>query len=101
MNDVDTSSLVAKGREMYAIKIRCAHNESTLVQHVDPEYGWFACYQCDLCGAITRREVTANDLDAAVNAPLLDVAMYEQRTTERLPNETLIKTLTFFGKAAR
>lgn len=97
----DTSILVAKGREMFGIKIRCTHNVVTLVQHDDPEFGWFACYQCDDCGQLTRREVTADDLDRASNAPWLDVAMYEQATTERLPGQTLGKALAFFGKAAR
>jgi len=98
---MDNAALIAKGREMYAIRIRCTHNAVTLVQHDDSEYGWFACYQCDDCGQITRREVTADDLDGANNAPWLDVAMYEQVTTERLPGQTLGKTLMFFGKAAR
>jgi len=97
----DTRALAAKGREMFGIKIRCTHNAVTLVQHDDPEFGWFACYQCDDCGQITRREVTADDLDRASNAPWLDVAMYEEVTTERLPGQTLGKTLSFFGKAAR
>ena len=101
MLDNDTSALIAKGREMYAIKIRCTHNHVTLVQHDDAEYGWFACYQCDDCGQLTRRTVTADDLDKASNAPWLDVAMYEEATTERLPGQTLGKALAFFGKAAR
>jgi hypothetical protein len=102
MTDLDSiKSLVAKGREMYGIKIRCTHNIVTLVQHEHEEFGWFACYQCDSCGQITRREVTADDLDNANNAPWLDVAMYEQATTERLPGETLGKALAFFGKAIK
>lgn len=102
MNNFDSAEhLLPKALEQYAIKIRCTHNEVTLVHHDDPEYGWFACYQCDRCGQITRREVTADDLDRASNAPWLDVAMYEQVTQERLPVETLSKTLAFFGKAAR
>jgi hypothetical protein len=101
MDELDNSVLIAKGREMYGLKIRCTHNETTLVQHDDPEFGWFACYQCERCGAITRREVTADDLDVANNAPWLDVAMYEQATTERGQGETLAKALVFFGKATR
>jgi hypothetical protein len=101
MDDINTSALIAKGREMYGLKIRCTHNETTLVQHDDPEFGWFACYQCERCGAITRREVTADDLDVANNAPWLDVAMYEQATTEQLPSEKLVKALAFFGRAAK
>jgi hypothetical protein len=27
--------------------------------------------------------------------------LYEQRVTERVPEETLVKALVFFGKAAR
>lgn len=102
MSDFDsTEHLIPKATQMFGVRIRCTHNETTLVQHIDPEYGWFACYQCDRCGQITRREVTADDLDRANNAPWLDVAMYEQVTIERLPEETLSKTLTFFGKAAK
>lgn len=102
MSDFEsTEHLLPKAKELYGVTIRCTHNEVTLVQHDDPEYGWFACYQCDRCGQITRREVTADDLDSASNAPWLDVALYEQVTTERLPGETLGRTLAFFGKAAK
>ena len=95
------AALLAKGREMYGIKIRCTHNQVTLVQHIDPEYGWFVAYQCDECGQITRREVTADDLDGADKLPWLDVDMYEHVTTERTPGETLGRALAFMGKAAR
>lgn len=95
-----TEHLIPRAAELYG-KPRCLHSSATLVQHIDDEYGWFACYQCDKCGTITRLEVTADDLDRASNAPWLDMAMYEQATTERLPGETLGKTLAFFGKAAK
>ena len=101
MDEVDTSALLAKGLQRYAIKIRCTHNETTLVQHIHEEFGWFACYQCDRCGQITRKPVTADDLDAASNAPWLDVAMYEQVTQVRLTEETISKAMAFFGKATR
>lgn len=101
MDDYDTDALLEKARQMYGLKIRCTHNETTLVQHVDPDYGWFACYQCDRCGQITRKPVTADDLDTANEAPWLDVALYEQVTQERLPGETVAKAFAFFGKAAR
>lgn len=101
MSDDSTDPLLAKAADLYGIKIRCTHNSVALCQHIDPEYGWFAAYQCDSCGAITRREVTADDLDDADNLPWLDVQMYEQATTERAPGETLGKTLAFFGKAAK
>lgn len=97
----ETDVLVGKGAEMFGIRIRCTHNEVTLVQHIDEEYGWFACFQCDRCGQITRREVTADDLDTANDAPWLDVALYEQVTAERVPGEALSKAYAFFGKAAR
>lgn len=97
----ETDLLVGKGVEMFGIRIRCTHNEVTLVQHDDPEYGWFACFQCDRCGQITRREVTADDLDTANDAPWLDVAIYEQVTTERMPGESLGKAAMFFNKAMR
>lgn len=87
-----------------ASKRRCEHNDTTLVQHIDEEFGWFACFQCDRCGQITRQDVTADDLDGANDAPWLDVAMYEQvvaLAANRLLGDTNIKTLMFFGKAAR
>lgn len=98
--DNSTELLQKKVLQMYG-KPRCGHEQSTLVQHIDPEYGWFACYQCDGCGTITRREVTADDLDIANDAPWLDVALYEEVTTERLPGQATINTLAFFGKATR
>lgn len=96
----NTDPLLAKAIDLYG-KPRCAHANTTLVQHIDPEYGWFACCQCDDCGQITRREVTPDDLDIASDAPWLDVAMYEQATTEHEPHETLGKALMFFRKAAK
>lgn len=101
MDYESTEHLLYKAQATYGSKSHCPHSQMTLVQHIDPDYGWFACYQCDRCGQITRREVTADDLDRANDAPWLDVAMYEQVTTERLPGETLTKTLAFFGKAVR
>lgn len=101
MNYDDTTLLAQKLIESGRIKVRCSHARATLVQHIDDEYGWFACYQCDRCGQITQQPVTADDLDRANDAPWLDVAMYEQVTSERLPGETQLKTLAFFGKAAR
>lgn len=92
--------LLSRAADLHG-KPRCDHIDSTLVQHIDDEYGWFACYQCDHCGTITRREVTAEDLARANDAPWLDVAMYEQATTERLPGQATINTLVFFGKATR
>lgn len=99
MNELE--SILAKGLAMFGIKRRCNHTNTTLVQHIDEEYGWFACYQCDRCGQITRQDVSADDLDTANDAPLLDVAMYEQATMERLPGESTQRALAFFGKAAR
>lgn len=99
-----TEHLPVNSLERYAVKIRCTHNEVTLVQHDDPEYGWFACYQCDRCGQITQREVTADDLDKASDTPWLDIAMYEQNaevSMERLLGNNLGKTLAFFGKAMK
>lgn len=102
MTDIDsTDRLIAKGAEMYGVIIRCTHNRVTLCQHIDAEYGWFVAYQCDDCGQLTRREVTANDLDGADSLPWLDVDMYNHATTERAPGETLGRALTFFGKAAK
>lgn len=99
--DYDTTEhLIEKAVERYGAK-RCRHEQTTLVQHEDAEFGWFACYQCDRCGQITQNGITSDDLDRANDAPLLDIAMYEQVITERLSQETLIKTMTFFGKAAR
>jgi len=92
----DTTQLLAKD-----FKPRCAHKDVTLVQHIDEEFGWFACYQCDRCGQITRQDVTTEDLARANDAPWLDVAMYEQVTMEKLSSQTLGRTLAFLGKAAR
>ena len=99
MSELDR--ILAKALAMFGIKRHCNHASATLVQHVDEEYGWFACYQCDRCGQITRQDVSAGDLDTANDAPWLDVAMYEQATTERIPGESTQRALAFFGKAAR
>lgn len=93
--------LLEKARKLFGSKRRCRHSSSTLVQHIDDEYGWFACYQCDDCGQITRKEVTADDLDTANDAPWLDVDMYNHVTTERLEGETVGRALAFLGKATR
>lgn len=102
MNDdfADTSILTDKARQLHPWT-QCEHGNATLVQHIHAEFGWFACHQCDDCGAITQRTVTADDLDMAINAPLLDVTMYMQATKERLPGQATINTLAFFGKATR
>ena len=97
---MDDSILLAKGIALYGGK-RCEHSDTTLVQHIDEEYGWFACYQCDRCGQITQQDVTVDDLAIANNAPWLDVPMYEQVNTEHMPGETQLRALAFFGKAAR
>lgn len=93
--------LLTKAQELFGAKVTCTHPDVTLVQHIDEEYGWFACYQCDHCGAITRHEVTADDLGKANDAPWLDVDMYEHKTKERLQGETLGRALAFLGKAAK
>src|SRR4051812_12823468 len=100
MGDESSEVLIDKAIQAYGSK-RCGHAKTTLVQHEHVEFGWFACYQCDQCGQITRREVTADDLDLANNAPWLDVAMYLQATTERLSSKTLTNTMSFFAKAAK
>lgn len=79
----------------------CAHRNVTLVQHQHKEFGWFACYQCDDCGAITQKDVAADDLDQAINAPLLDVAMYMDHTKEMLVSETQMRALEFLQAGAR
>lgn len=99
MNELET--LLDKGLALFGIRRRCQHTDTTLVQHIDEEFGWFACYQCDRCGQITRQDVTADDLDHANDAPWLDVVMYEQATTERLPGEKSGRALAFFNKATR
>lgn len=99
MEGDSTDLLLAKAADLFGIKPRCEHPSATLVQHIDDEFGWYACYQCDHCGQITRREVTADDLDKANDAPWLDVAQYELATTERAPGEALGRAFAFFGKA--
>lgn len=101
MTDDSTDPLIAKGAELFGIRIRCTHNRVTLCQHIDAEFGWFVAYQCDSCGQLTRREVTASDLDGAELLPWLDEDMYDKATTERAPGETLVRALAFFGKAAK
>lgn len=100
MNDDAPELLLVKALATYGPK-RCQHDKTTLVQHIDEQYGWFTCYQCDHCGQITQQRVSADDLALANDAPWLDVAMYEQVTTERSSIETLSSTLAFFGKAIR
>jgi hypothetical protein len=92
--------ILAKADALFGGKRRCEHANTTLVQHEDAEYGWFACYQCDRCGQITRQDVTVDDLAVANNAPLLDVPMYEEAIAERAPDEAQMRALAFFGKAA-
>lgn len=104
MNDEEVRLiLLAKGAEMFGIKPRCEHEQVTLVQHIDPEYGWFAAYQCDECGQMTRREVTADQLlnGEANDLPWLDVDMYEHATKERGSSEATLRALAFIGKAVR
>lgn len=102
MTDFDsTDLLIAKAAELYGIKIRCTHERVTLCQHIDAEYGWFVAYQCNDCGQMTRREVTADDLEGADTLPWLDEDMYNKATIERAPGETLGRALAFFGKAAK
>lgn len=95
------AAILARGAALFPGKRHCDHADATLVQHIDDEYGWFACYQCDHCGQITRRNVTADDLDIANNAPWLDVDMYGHATKERVQGETLGRALAFIGKAAK
>jgi len=79
----------------------CPHRQTTLVQHHHVDFGWFACYQCDACGAITQQAVSADDLDRANDAPWLDAPMYLERTTERRAQDPIITALRFFGKAVQ
>lgn len=95
------AALLDKAKAMYGVRITCTHNHVTLVQHSHVEIGWFACWQCDDCGAITQQEVTAIDLDAALNAPALDVKMYMEHTRERMPDQEALAALTFIAKAAK
>ena len=98
---MELDMLLEKAYAMFGIRRRCDHPRTTLVQHIDEEFGWFACYQCDRCGQITRQDVTADDLDAANDAPWLDIGMYEQATTERVPEDLTQRAMAFFSKAAR
>lgn len=85
-------------------RTHCAHREATLVQHDDPEYGWFACYQCDECGTITQHDVTADEIDAASNAPWLDVSIYEKAVeiaVLRVVGSNSYNALAFLGKATK
>lgn len=87
---------------------RCQHPRTTLCQHVDrslceaipgEKYGWFVCYQCDDCGQITRKEVTAEDLERT-DLPWLDEDMYAHATDEERRGQADLRGLLFFEKAA-
>jgi hypothetical protein len=84
-------------------KKACTHPSVTLVQHEDEDEDlgtfWFAAYQCDVCGSLTRQEVTADDLEQATGAPWLDVDSYQSAAQERLEDESDWAALSFVQKA--
>ena len=93
-----------------AKKERCSHLSTTLVQAaitidydetLEPMSIWFACYQCDLCGGITRKEVSADHVDAASLAPWLDEDFYMASVRIEMEGETEWKALQFMAKAVR
>lgn len=87
-------------------KESCSHDSTTLVQCTfllegTEKESWFAAFQCDSCGAITRKEVTPSDLEDALNLPWLDEDFYESRAMERLEIETEWTALQFMNRAVR
>ncbi len=97
-------------------KDSCRHTALTLVQStfslftydkkgevngLEEKEQWFAAYQCDECGAITQAPVSADDLEAAVDAPWLDEDTYMRRTEERLGGEIEYTALSFINGAAK
>jgi hypothetical protein len=94
-------AILAKAQAMYGLRRRCKHANATLVQHIDWGVGWFMCYQCDDCGQILQREVTAEQLETKEDVPWLDETLYEQATTEREPGEKVGRAMAFFGKAIK
>lgn len=91
-------------------KERCSHPSTTLVQAattidydetLEPFNVWFACYQCDHCGRITQKEVSADDVEKASMAPWLDEDSYMASMQIRLEGETEWTALQFMAKAVR
>lgn len=84
-----------------ASKEGCDHPTTTLVQVQDPEFGWFACFQCDKCGTITQQPVSPHQLEEASNAPWLDEDSYQRATMERSDVEIDWLALQFMVKAVK
>lgn len=88
----------------------CPHPSTTLVQaattidfdeSLEPFDVWFASHQCDLCGVITQKPVSAEEVDQASNAPWLDEDAYLSATEERLEGQSQWLALMFMAKAVR
>ena len=101
MDDPETQVLLDKAHQQFNLRRRCAHAQTTLCQHIDPELGWFAAYQCDECGMVTRQKVTGRQLEADVDLPWVDEAMWEQAIDNANRDDNLTRTLAFIGRALR
>ncbi len=91
--------LLDKARRRFSVGPRCKHEHQTLCQHTDPDFGWFVAWQCDDCGMVTQREVTADQLETA-DLPYVDAALWEQ-AIDNTNRDRLMPTLSFFAKTLR
>lgn len=75
---------------MFAVKEKCPHTRTTLVQAHDlidyhleeepeekPIKVWFVAHQCDHCGLITDKPVTAGEVERVGSLPWLDEPSYQ------------------------
>jgi hypothetical protein len=81
----------------------CPHKRQTLCQYDDATYGHFVAYQCDDCGMVTQREVSAEDLEQA-DLPWIDDAMWRgalAAATDRVFGVPDLAALRFMARAVR
>jgi hypothetical protein len=80
---------------------KCAHAQQTLCQYDDDLRGHIVAYQCDACGMVTRRDVSADDLERP-NLPWLDNNLWCAAIaagTDRIRGVSRIVALTFIARA--
>lgn len=84
--------------------MKCRHSSVTLCGRFDPDAGEFVAYQCDDCGAILDREVTADDLER-LGLPPLDMnaagAAIHANVLRAFPATVETVAVDFFAKAIK
>lgn len=90
-------------RDFVTGRKRCSHAEATLCRHTDfcEEIGayTFVAWQCDRCGSVIRRDVSADEMETP-NLPPVDVELWGEAI--RVANGVRLETtLAFWQKAIR